>query len=231
MRSGLPSHALQRPAPPSDSPVRRPAVPWWCVPVLLIWLFMWLLAGDGPALASSPDNTPQNLTEQIFQSPQLKPVDSELAVRVGDPAPDFSLPALDGEIVSLSDFRGHKNVMLSFVPAAWTPVCSDQWPGYNILQEMFEAHEATILGITVDNIPTLHSWCMAMGGLWFPVLSDFWPHGRTAQAYGLLRGDGTTERALIFIDKQGVIRFVHVEDINIRPPLEIVVQGLQALND
>jgi len=231
MRLAFPSHTLHKPDLALVSPGCLPACPTWYTPALLLWLFMWLLAGDGSALASSADNMSQDIKEHIFQSPQLKPIDSQLAVRVGELAPDFSLPALNGDIVTLSDYRGRKNVMLSFVPAAWTPVCSDQWPGYNILQDMFDAHEATILGITVDNIPTLHSWSRAMGGLWFPVLSDFWPHGNTAQAYGLLRSDGTTERALIFIDKQGVIRFVHVEDINIRPPLEIVVQGLQALSD
>ena len=188
---------------------------------------LWMLLSAGSALAG----TPEGAMGKIFQTPKLKPIDSELKVRVGDPAPNFSLPAVHGEIIALSDYHGRKNVMLSFVPAAWTPICSDQWPGYNILQDVFDRHETIILGITTDNIPTLHSWLQAMGGLWFPVLSDFWPHGKTAEAYGLLRGDGTTERALAFIDKQGLIRFLHVEDINVRPPLEIVMQGLQALSD
>ena len=188
---------------------------------------LWVLLCAGSTLAGTPDGA----KGVLFQTPKLKPIDSELQVRVGDPAPDFSLPAVHGETIALSDYHGRKNVMLSFVPAAWTPVCSDQWPGYNILQDIFDRHETIILGITVDNIPTLHSWLQAMGGLWFPVLSDFWPHGKIADAYGLLRGDGTTERALVFIDKQGLIRFQHVEDINIRPPLEIVMQGLQTLTD
>ncbi len=193
--------------------------------VLLVWLFVLaLLAGTAIAEVSKIEG-------QIFQVQKLKPIDSELNVQVGDPAPDFSLPAVHGETITLSNYRGHKNVMLSFVPAAWTPVCSDQWPGYNILQDIFDSHDTIILGITADNIPSLHSWIQAMDGLWFPVLSDFWPHGKTADAFGLLRGDGTTERALVFIDKQGVIRFLHVEDINIRPPLEIVMQGLQSLAD
>ncbi|HDQ41695.1 MAG TPA: redoxin domain-containing protein [Desulfonatronum sp.] len=167
--------------------------------------------------------------DQIYATGELKPIDSTLAVQVGDKAPDFTLPSIAGKIVGLQDFMGSKNIMLSFVPAAWTPVCSDQWPGYNILQDVFDEHDTIILGITVDNVPTLHSWVLAMEGLWFPVLSDFWPHGQTAASYGLLRSDGTTERALIFIDKQGVIRFIHVEDINIRPPLETVIKGLQSL--
>jgi peroxiredoxin (alkyl hydroperoxide reductase subunit C) len=165
--------------------------------------------------------------DQIYNPGQLKPVDSVLKVRVGDQAPDFSLPAVAGGKVSLSDFRGRKNVVLSFVPAAWTPVCSDQWPGYNIARPLFEKHNAVLLGITVDNIPTLFAWTRQMGDLWFEVLSDFWPHGAVADRYGVLRGDGTTERALIFIDTQGVIRHVHVEDINRRPPLEQVAAALE----
>jgi peroxiredoxin len=182
-----------------------------------------------PLLLSTTQSNAAELKEQIYTPGALTPIDSTLAVQVGDKAPDFTLPSITGNVVGLQDYFGQKNVMLSFVPAAWTPVCSDQWPGYNILQDIFDQHETVILGITVDNIPTLHSWVLAMEGLWFPVLSDFWPHGQTAKSYGLLRTDGTTERALIFIDKQGLIRFIHVEDINIRPPLEIVMQGLQSL--
>ena len=92
-------------------------------------------------------------------------------------------------------------MVISFVPAAWTPVCSDQWPGYNIAKDVFDSHDAVLLGITVDNIPTLFAWTRQMGDLWFPVLSDFWPHGRVADSYGVLRGDGVSERALFVIDK------------------------------
>jgi peroxiredoxin len=63
--------------------------------------------------------------------------------------------------------------------------------------------------------------------LWFDVLSDFWPHGAVADRYGVLRSDGTAERALIFIDTEGVIRHIYVEDINRRPPLEEVAAALE----
>jgi peroxiredoxin (alkyl hydroperoxide reductase subunit C) len=58
-----------------------------------------------------------------------------------------------------------------------------------------------------------------MGQLWFEVLSDFWPHGAVADKYGVLRSDGLSERALVFIDKQGIISAVLVMDINRRPDL------------
>ena len=165
----------------------------------------------------------------IYETGRLKPTDSTLKVKVGGKAPGFTLPAISGGMVSLADYYGKKNVVLSFVPAAWTPVCSDQWPGYNIIKDLFDAHDAILLGITVDSIPTLFSWTNQMGRLWFPVLSDFWPHGQTAEKYGILRTDGTSERALFVIDKQGVIRYIDVHDINERPALENMVKALEKL--
>ena len=167
--------------------------------------------------------------DNIYNPGSLKPVDSALKVKVGGKAPDFRLKAVSGETVSLGQFRGKKNAVISFVPAAWTPVCSDQWPGYNIVKEMFDANDAILLGITVDNIPTLFSWTNQMGKLWFPVLSDFWPHGAVAKKYGILRSDGVTERALFVIDKKGIIRYIDVHDINQRPSLEVLIGELEKL--
>jgi peroxiredoxin len=167
--------------------------------------------------------------ENIYQTGTLKPIDSVLKVKVGVQAPNFSLPSVSGEKVSSSQFRGKKNVVLSFVPAAWTPVCSDQWPGYNIAKDIFNQYDAILLGITVDNIPTLYAWTNQMGQLWFPVLSDFWPHGAVAKKYGVLRSSGVSERALFVIDKKGMIRYIDVHDINKRPPLEDLAAALEKL--
>jgi peroxiredoxin (alkyl hydroperoxide reductase subunit C) len=165
----------------------------------------------------------------IYQMGALKPIDSVLKVKVGQAAPDFTLPSVSGEKISLSQYRGKKNVVLSFVPAAWTPVCSDQWPGYNIAKDIFTQNDAILLGITVDNIPTLFAWTNQMGQLWFPVLSDFWPHGGVAKKYGVLRSNGVSERALFVIDKNGIIRYIDVHDINKRPSLENLATALEKL--
>jgi len=167
--------------------------------------------------------------DNIYSTGELKAVDSVLKVKVGDAAPDFLLPSITGQKVTLNQYRGKKNVVLSFVPAAWTPVCSDQWPGYNIVKDLFDKNEAVLLGITVDNIPTLYAWTNQMGKLWFPVLSDFYPHGKVAETYGVLRSDGTSERALFVIDKKGVIRYIDVHDINKRPSLESLIRELAKL--
>jgi len=197
-----------------------------------VWLFAALifLAAAGVSLAESGA-----FAGSIYDPGQLKPTDSVLRVAVGDRAPDFTLPSLSGETVTLSSFRGKKNVVISFVPAAWTPVCSDQWPGYNAFRELFDERDAILLGITVDNIPTLFAWTHEMdtqtGKVWFPVLSDFWPHGKTAALYGVLRTDGVSERALFVIDKKGIIRYIDVHDINKRPPIEDLMRELDTLAD
>jgi peroxiredoxin len=191
---------------------------------ILLVAAMVSLGLAGPVFSRS-----EAFKENIFPVGQLKPTDSKLKVKVGGKAPDFTLPSVAGEKISLRQFIGKKNVVLSFVPAAWTPVCSDQWPGYNIIQGLFEEHDAILLGITVDNIPTLYSWTNQMGRLWFPVLSDFFPHGAVAARFGVLRTDGTSERALFVIDKKGIIRYIDVHDINQRPPLEALMGELGKL--
>ncbi|MEW6532254.1 MAG: peroxiredoxin [Thermodesulfobacteriota bacterium] len=167
--------------------------------------------------------------ESMYKTGPLKPRDSEATIKVGDKAPEFTLPAVSGEKVSLSHYRGKKNVAISFVPAAWTPVCSQQWPGYNIAQELFEKNNTVLLGISVDNIPTLYAWTKEMGKLWFPVLADFWPHGAVARSYGVLRSDGVAERAVFVIDKDGVVRYVDIHDINQMPRLEELMRVLEQL--
>ena len=168
-------------------------------------------------------------TDLIFKVGQLKAVDSNVAVEIGKVAPDFTLPSIAGKKVSLKDYLGKKNVVITFVPAAWTPVCSAQWPGYNIAEKMFAKRDTVVLGITVDNIPTLYAWTENMGPMWFPVLSDFWPHGEVAKQYGILRSDGTAERALFVIDKEGIVRYVDVHNINERPPLDELLAELNKL--
>ena len=192
--------------------------------------FVLLLCGLWAcAISSVRAQTSPPAALHIYNPGKLKPVDSKLKVKVGELAPDFKLRAVPGGDVSLNAFRGRKNVVLSFVPAAFTPVCSAQWPGYNLVLDIFQKHDAVLLGIATDNIPSLYAWTQEMGDIRFSVLSDFYPHGAVAGAYGVLRRDGTAERALFVIDKQGIIRYIDVHDINERPPLEDLVNALDKL--
>ena len=191
------------------------------VAVIFFWLGAFHVHGETP-------NT-------IYQVGKLKPIDSQTTLKVGDEAPDFTLPALDGSKISLRQYRGKRNVVLSFVPAAWTPVCTYQWPVYDLAEDIFSDSDAVLLGITVDNLPTLYAWTKTIADnnekFWFPVLSDFYPHGAVAQKYGILRSEGFSERALFVIDKQGIIRFMDIHDINERPPLMELQKALQALKN
>jgi peroxiredoxin len=192
--------------------------------LMIIVLAIWGLAWGAPVMGQVP-------AANIYDPGRLKPSDSTATLKVGDHAPDFRLPSLSGEKIELSGFRGKNNVVISFVPAAWTPVCSQQWPGYNIAEDIFRENDAVLLGISVDNIPSLYAWTKEMGKLWFPVLSDFWPHGEVASKYGVLRSDGTAERALFIVDKKGVLRYVDVHDINTMPKLERLADELKKVHD
>ncbi|MHB8204931.1 MAG: peroxiredoxin [Desulfomonilaceae bacterium] len=194
------------------------------VVVIMSFISLWqLLALSLSWGASVPADS------SIYDPGKLKTIDSSTKLKAGDIAPDFSLPSLSGRPITLSQYLNKKNVVLSFVPAAWTPVCSQQWPGYNIAKDLFDKYDTQLIGISVDNIPTLHAWTKAMGDLWFPVASDFWPHGAVAKKYGILRSNGVSERALFVIDKKGVIRYVDVHDINSMPKLENLIKELKKL--
>ena len=190
--------------------------------VLVLGVFL------GTALAQT-----DNLRKNIYPVRKLKPRDSVPRLKAGQRAPDFTLPEIGGRSVSLSDYRGRKHVVISFVPAAWTPVCSYQWPAYHLARDLFESHDAVLLGITVDNVPTLYAWTNQMveegAKLWFPVLSDFYPHGQVAAQYEVLRSEGVSERALFVIDREGIIRYIEVYDINERPPLRGLIRALKKL--
>lgn len=77
--------------------------------------------------------------------------------------------------------------------------------------------QTQVLGLSVDSAACLRAWADSMGGITYPLLSDFFPHGQVAQLYGVLRPEGFTQRALIVIDKQGVVRYVDVHDISQQP--------------
>jgi peroxiredoxin (alkyl hydroperoxide reductase subunit C) len=188
-------------------------------------VFSTLVCFTAPATAGS-----QAYGNKIFDPGKLKPVDSRLTVKTGDQAPDFTLTSTAGKTIHLGDFIGKENVMLTFIPAAWTPVCSDQWPGYNIARDLFKKYDTTLIGISCDNLPSLFAWIQEMGGLWFDVISDFHPHGAVSRSYGVLRSDGMSERAIFLIDKKGIIRFIHVGDINIRPDLGMIVNELKKIS-
>lgn len=102
-------------------------------------------------------------------------------------------------------------------------------PAFNRALPKFDRHDAQVLGISVDSVPTTTAWKESLGGLGYPLLSDFWPHGEIAQRYGVLRPDGVTERVVMVIDKEGTIRYIDVHDFNAAPDPEDALTALDAL--
>ena len=87
-----------------------------------------------------------------------------------------------------------------------------------------------VLGISVDHIPCLQAWAKELGEISFPLLSDFWPHGKIAKKYGVLRDDGVTERAIFIIDEKGVIRYIDIHDIDQQPSNEVLMSEIQKIS-
>jgi peroxiredoxin len=130
--------------------------------------------------------------------------------------------------VSVSEFRG-RPVIMAFYPADWSPVCSDQMALYNELLDEFGRFDAELLGISVDGI-----WChLAFAHdrkFHFPLLSDFEPKGSVARQYGVYRDhDGTSERALFVIDRQGVIAWSYCSPVGVNPGADGILRALEAL--
>ena len=142
---------------------------------------------------------------------------SEMAVRVGDTAPNFELATHLGGTVTLSSFRGKKNVLIAFHPLAWTPVCANQMTSYERDLDWFVQHDTHVLGISVDAVPSKVEWAKSLGGISFDLLSDFHPHGAVAEAYGVEREDGISERAVFVVDKRGTVVFAKIFDIPTLP--------------
>jgi glutaredoxin len=89
--------------------------------------------------------------------------------------------------------------------------------------------EAQVLGLSVDSMDCLRAWAISLGGIEYPLLSDFYPHGEVAQRYGVLLPDGRSERAIFVIDKQGIVRYVDVHDIDAQPDNDVLFAELAKL--
>jgi mycoredoxin-dependent peroxiredoxin len=149
-----------------------------------------------------------------------------MALRVGDVAPDFELPASGNHTIKLSDYRGKKNVLLAFYPFAFSPVCSLQLPGLQQQLGQFQSLNTEVLGISVDSKHSSAAFAEHLH-LDFPLVSDF--NKEITQAYGVLREGGFAERALFVIDKAGKIAYAHINAIGEVPDNEPVFEVLRQL--
>lgn len=96
--------------------------------------------------------------------------------------------------------------------------------------EQFQAEDTQVLGISVDYTASNAAWAKSLGIENIPLLSDYWPHGEVAQKYGVLRPQGFTERATFIVDKEGIIRFKHIYEIDELPTNAELFEALKEIN-
>lgn len=130
-------------------------------------------------------------------------------LKVGDVAPDFTLKTANREDWHLADFQGKKNVVLAFVPFAFSSVCSAQLPSYEAELSRFKDFDTEVVSISMDSGFALAAWAKSMHTS-FPLLSDFYPQGQVVDLYGVRHTMGMAERALFVIDKEGIIRYIEI---------------------
>ncbi|BBX43072.1 peroxiredoxin [Mycobacterium simiae] len=133
-------------------------------------------------------------------------------LRVGTTAPDFTLRDQNQQPITLSSFRGDKNVLLVFFPLAFTKICQGELDQLRDQLPRFDNDNSVALAISVGPPPTHKVWA-AQSGFTFPVLSDFWPHGQVSQAFGVFNdGAGYPNRGTFVVDRSGIIRFAEMKE-------------------
>jgi peroxiredoxin len=133
-----------------------------------------------------------------------------MAVEVGSEAPDFTLNDYNKQPVTLSSFRGVKNVLLVFYPFAFSGTCRGELCQLRDELATYEDENVQVLGVSVDSPFALKAWAN-QEGYQFPLLSDFWPHGAVAQSYGVFNeAVGMALRGTFLVDVDGLVRFAEV---------------------
>jgi peroxiredoxin (alkyl hydroperoxide reductase subunit C) len=148
---------------------------------------------------------------------------------VGTAAPDFTLSDQNHQRVSLSDYRGAKNVLLVFFPLAFTGICQGELDQLRDHLPDFENDDSVALAISVGPPPTHKIWA-TQSGFTFPVLSDFWPHGEVSQSYGVFNDQaGISNRGTFVIDRSGIIQFAEMKQPGEAREQRLWTQALAAL--
>ena len=152
-----------------------------------------------------------------------------MAVEIGSKAPEFELKSQHGETVKLSDFQGSKNVVLLFYPFSFTGVCTGELCALRDELPAFVNDDTQLLAVSCDSMFTQKVFA-EREGLEYPVLSDFWPHGEVARAYGVFNEEkGCAVRGTFIIDKEGVVRWSVVNALPDARDLNEYVKALGAL--
>ena len=146
----------------------------------------------------------------------------------GDAAPDFTAPATSGEMVTLSSFRGKRNVLLAFFPLAFTSTCTEELCEFTRDQFTFGDLDVEVIPISVDAVPSLRAY-KKQESIAQEMVSDF--HRNLSRAYGVLdEKKFHAKRSYFLIDKQGIVRWSYVEEHNgLRRPNEEILAEVAKL--
>jgi len=135
-----------------------------------------------------------------------------MSVAVDTEAPDFTLKNQNNELVTLSSFRGDRNVLLVFYPFAFSGICTRELCQLRDDLGAFENDQVTTLAISCDPVFTLKAWSQHEN-FRFNLLSDFWPHGQVATTYGVFNDRaGMADRGTFLVDTTGTVRFAEHND-------------------
>jgi peroxiredoxin len=151
------------------------------------------------------------------------------APEIGAPAPDVTLPDQDGQPFTLSDLRGEAAVLLVFYPFAFSGTCTGELAALRDGIGPLRAAGVQVVGVSCDPRHALRAWA-EQEGVDFPLLSDFWPHGAAARAYGVLDEHlGFALRGSFLLDRQGVLRWSVVNGPGEARPFEAYLAAVAAL--
>lgn len=152
-----------------------------------------------------------------------------MALDVGSAAPDFELTDQFGQKVSLSSFKGKKNVVITFFPFAFTGTCTGELCALRDDISAFLNDNVQLIAISCDS-PFTQKVFAERENYQFSVLSDFWPHGATAKAYGVFEDSrGCALRGTFIIDKSGIIRWSIVNGLGAARDLSEYKKALSSL--
>jgi len=157
-------------------------------------------------------------------------------VELGERAPEFTLPATDGEEiteVALGGELGRENIVLAFFPLAFSPVCTQELCEFRDSMAAFNTVQAKVFGISVDSPFALKAFARE-NRLQFTLLSDF--NREASRAYGVLHEElmglrGVAKRSVFVIDREGIVRYKWVsDDPGVKPDLREITQALAGLD-
>ncbi|HEV2064192.1 MAG TPA: redoxin domain-containing protein [Thermoanaerobaculia bacterium] len=151
-----------------------------------------------------------------------------MALAVGNPAPDFTLPATVGDKITLSGYRGKKNVLLMFYPLDFSPVCTAENKQCTEMLPSRGADDVQVLGISVDSLWS-HKTFAAQQGITYPLLADFNPKGDVAAKYGVyLPEKGFAARTAFIIGKDGKIKEIIASDVPVARDIAKLLEKTRA---